>query len=299
MANTMDASKIGEKSVLHWLMLQCWNKKAEHMFMVVPGSKEEHFTDADKQILCRLYPDCESMGSLAYPDMAGFDGFAKLIQEYGCDILETWDDGDGTHVIWHEVKTDQKGLDEYRLSSNGADFWEIAESYIEAQEKKGTGNFFVEYNGWYPKYKKFTIKHDDILDTPAKPDAHYMWYCLLVRQDAYLEMRMLVIKTSMENFISVAEAQKHKWPHVPLRCLWWVDDKEKTRLSETQFEAIEANAPGVREMLNYLDAVGAHKMGQTSVQAVKSDGGDAVLYDIPVILDGETHTDIFYDRVLI
>lgn len=299
MGDTNIIGGIGEKSVLHWLMVQCGERKAEHMFIVIPGSREEHFTDADKQILCMLYPNCESMGRLAYPDKAGFDGFAKLLQKYGCDILETWDDGDGTHVIWHEVKTDTNGLDTYSLKLNGADFWKLAESYIEVQEKKGTGNFVVEYTqgrkeGWYPKYKKFTLEHDALSNVPAKPDAHYMWYCLLIAQDVCSRMRMLVIKTSMENFISVAEAQKRQY--VPLRRLWWVDDKEKTRLSEAQFEAIEANAPGVREMLNLLNAMGIPQQGQTSVIGVKSDSGDAVLYDIPVA-DGGAQKDVFMGRI--
>ena len=299
MENSKIAGQIGEYSVFHFLIENCKKHGGNRCFVLIPGSKDEHFAEDDAAIIRKLYPDCEAMGEKHYPDMPALDGFAKLLQEYGCDILETWDDETGTHVIWHEVKTDRDGIDKFILRPEGKKFWEIAELYIPILDKKGTGKFVAEYwqrnsrsEGWYPKYKRFTTEHDTLKDVPAKPDAHFMWYCLLVTEDAYSNKSMLVIRTSMENFISVAESCPGQ-QYIPLQRLWWVDDVSKVQLYEDEFKTL--NAPGLNEFIKWLNDNKVQNVTPTvnvPITAVKSDNGDAVLYDIPVVSDGEVMVDI-------
>lgn len=83
----------------------------------------------------------------------------------GVDIKEIWDDTDGHHEVWHEVKTDQKAAQGKRRDhATAKDLYNLLTILDASPVEGGTGNMFVEIKqwnenrqwvkGWYPKYKK-------------------------------------------------------------------------------------------------------------------------------------------------
>lgn len=285
---------IGEKSVLEFLKMEnLMPYQGRRVIIPIPG-KDECFRkdDARIPILQKLYPDCVAMGAKEKPH-SPMDGFAKILQRYGCDIIET----DGKKIIWHEIKTDYGALQNYKISekNHGGEAWQIAKEYIEVAEKRGSGNLPVELGegaGWYYSYEAFMNKHDTLKNVPAKPDAHYLWYCLVVTEDINGNKQLLTIKTTMANLISVYETDKLNAKRaikrgcylLPMRELWWVDDDAKIRISDDEMEDLMEHAPGLRECIEQLNNAGIER--KRSVKSgVKSDKGDAWLFPISQVVD--------------
>ncbi len=83
----------------------------------------------------------------------------------GVDIIETWDDTNGHHEVWHEVKTDQKAArGKSKDAASAQELYTLLTVLDASPTEGGTGNMFVEMGqwdeyrrwakGWYPKYKK-------------------------------------------------------------------------------------------------------------------------------------------------
>ena len=283
MADTNKKGTIGEQSVFRHLVVTV-GEYQHHELIVIPGKEGESFKPEDERLIRKLYPDCEAIGKSHYPELEGLAGFAKLLQLYGCDIIETWDD----HIIWHEVKTDNKALDVYPLEGNGRGFWTIAKEYIDAQKKKGTGNMFIEreqgaQEGWYPKYRRFTLEYDSLQDMPMKPEKHFLWYCLLVSEDINGEKQMLAIKIQMGEFVSIVDKELGvKEMHLPLKKIWWIEDAEKTRMSLEDHIYIDEHAPEAAKFIYELERIFGYNPDSYRKHCIKSDNSGAYLYSLEV-----------------
>ena len=87
----------------------------------------------------------------------------------GVDIKEMWDDSNGHHEVWHEVKTDQRTTQGNKYPSAQV-LYELLTVLDASPVKGGTGNIFLEtkqwnknrqwVKGWYPKYKKLLEMED-------------------------------------------------------------------------------------------------------------------------------------------